>query len=143
MKRILLLLSLPLLVSCSEEKKETQSTEPVTSSKLDTTAFEVIATKHNPAVENYHILIKSGKKDSASLQEFTDLFREERCVKCNINLYDDKSVTPLVTTYPLEGQDYVLLADHYLANSTFDSPKITMYPYHDSKYKELSGKNAK
>ncbi len=101
-------------------------------------------TDHKPAAENYHVLLKTKNFDKASLQSFVDKFRQEFCSKnCNIFLYDTKSVKPLVTIYPLEDKDYLKVADHFVAQSTFEITDVWLYPFQDIKYKELGGKNWK
>jgi len=113
-----------------------------TTEKLDTTTYEILVTDHKPAAENYHVFLKTKNFDKASLQSFVDNFRQEFCSKnCNIFLYDTKSVKPLVTIYPLGDKDYLKLADHFVAQSTFDMTDVLLYPFQDIKYKELGGKN--
>jgi hypothetical protein len=52
-------------------------------------------------------------------------------------------VQPLVTIYPLGNKDYLKVADHFVAQSTFDMNDVWLYPFQDIKYKELGGKNWK
>lgn len=112
--------------------------------KLDSATYEILATDHQPVVENFHILLKTDKLDKVSLQDFVDRFRQEFCnIKCNISLYDDKAIKSLVTKYPLGDKEYLKVADHFVATSTFDMTGLWLYPFQDIKYKELGGKNWK
>lgn len=64
-------------------------------------------------------------------------------MQCNINIIDAKDIYPLITEYPLDGKDYLYVADHFVAIVTFDDTSVWMYPYQDSKYRDLGGKNWK
>ena len=58
--------------------------------------------------------------------------------------YDSKEIYPLCKQYPLEGNDYILVADHFISESSFDCPnEIWWYPYQDSLYKKYGGRNWK
>ncbi|PRY03626.1 hypothetical protein CLV24_1402 [Pontibacter ummariensis] len=97
-------------------------------STLDPKGHEVLATKHNAMVENFYILVKSPAVDSVALSTFVKKFRKENCDKCNIKLYDDPCVIPLMLQYPLKKEEYELLADHFVASSTFDSNAVYLFP---------------
>ena len=128
----------------SETTADSTITSGPIAQKLDRTTFEILATDHQPIVENFHILLKPGKFDTVYLQDFVDKFRGEFCnMKCNISLYDDKAIKSLVTKYPLSDKEYLKVADHFIATSTFDMNEIWLYPFQDIKYKELGGKNWK
>ena len=63
---------------------------------------------------------------------------------CNINLFDDKSVSSLIDKYPLSNSEYIKVADHFIALSSFETPNsFSWYPYQDFQYKEFGGKNWK
>lgn len=145
-----------LINSCGQNDTKTLSQtaiEPVVDNKtesvpkvvkLDSTTYEILVTDHQPAVENFHVLLKSGDFDKQSLQDFVDKFRQELCnQKCNISIYDDKGIKSLVTKHPLEGREYLKVADHFVASSTFDMTDVWLYPFQDIRYKELGGKNWK
>lgn len=112
--------------------------------ELITTNFETLATNHNSTVENFHLAIKNVLSDEFALQKFVDKFRSSSCKKdCNIQIYDDSSVKSLTTKYPLNDNEYLHLADHFVAWSMFDAHEVWIYPFQDIKYKELGGKNWK
>jgi hypothetical protein len=113
--------------------------------KIDSCLYEIISTNHSPRVENFKVLYKGEKIDDEFLPYFFDAFRETHATKdCNISLFDDKSVAPLIDKTPLEGTDYIKVADHFIAMSTFDSPNMVWrYPYQDILYKEYGGNNWK
>ena len=63
--------------------------------------------------------------------------------KCNIRVYDDLVIKDLINKYPLNDEEYLLFADHFIADLDFNSTKIQLYPFQDIKYKELGGTNWK
>jgi len=123
--------------------KEAKKNKPFT--ELDPSEYEIIKKGHYPAVQNFHVLIKKKGFDKDYLHEFTQRFRNKYCtMNCNVNLYDTKSILPLIDVYPLEANQYIQFADHYLSMSTFDAPEVkSWYPYQDFLYKEYGGKNWK
>lgn len=111
---------------------------------LDKNTYEILGTNHYPTTENYCVLIKNISIQKETLQKFADKFRQEYCKKqCNIDLVDSKTVYPLIYKYPLDGADYLLVADHLVASSSFDYNSVQMYPLQDSQYNKLGGKNWK
>jgi hypothetical protein len=135
----------------SEESLETvdsptnlMSADLATIMPLDSSKFKLLTTNHKPAVENYYVYIKNMSMEKDSLQIFVNSFRNEYCkMKCNIKLYDDPNFGELVSKYPLSDNEYLKLADHFVAESTFDMREVWMYPFQDIKYKNLGGKNWK
>ena len=119
--------------------------QEIEAAKLDTSLYEIIKTPHAPTVQNFEVLIKFKELNKESIKEFIEKFRKEYCAnKCNIFLYDSKEIIDLIDKKPLEGNDYIKVADHFVAMSTFDSPDyLSWYPFQDSLYKEYGGKNWK
>ena len=113
--------------------------------KFDENSFEIIKTEHNSSVQNFYILIKFKEFDRESIFEFTKKFRSKYCeMDCNINIYDSKSIIPLLDKYPLEKKEYIKVADHFITMSTFDASNVkSWYPYQDFQYKNYGGKNWK
>ncbi|PKP51943.1 MAG: hypothetical protein CVT92_11175 [Bacteroidetes bacterium HGW-Bacteroidetes-1] len=113
--------------------------------KLDPNSYEILKTEHNAAVENFHVLIKFSDFDKDMIFDFVKKFRNENCTRnCNVLVYDTKSILPLIDKYPLQGKEYIQLADHFVAMSTFDAPNLkSWYPYQDFQYKDYGGKNWK
>jgi hypothetical protein len=114
-------------------KKDTESTIyalskkfellAVSSSKnIDTSTYQILGVKHNDVVENWYILIQGIPIEEKTLKVFTKQFRDEFCKKPgNINLIDNYSIYPLITEYPLEGDKYIFVADHFVAMIIFDT----------------------
>jgi hypothetical protein len=114
------------------------------STLLNKNTYEILGTNHHPTTENYCVLIKNIAIQKDTLQKFADKFRHEYCEKqCNIDLIDNNSAYPLIYKYPLDGADYLLVADHLVASSSFDYNRVQMYPLQDSQYKKLGGNNWK
>ena len=113
--------------------------------ELQPSEYEIIKTTNNSAVQNFHVLVKQSKFDKDYLLQFTKRFRAEHCTSnCNVDLYDTKSILPLIGVYPLNKSQYIQFADHYLSMSTFDAPEVkSWYPLQDFQYKEYGGKNWK
>jgi hypothetical protein len=119
-------------------------TEKNTSQNLDESNYELLKTRHNSAVQNFHLYVRYKDYDEKALQEFIDAYKAKYCtMACNINLYDDKSIADLIGKYPLEKKEYLKFADHFIATASNDSPEVWMYPYQDTKYKEYGGRNWK
>jgi hypothetical protein len=123
--------------------KKTQGNKPL--ADLDPSEYEIIKTRHNSAVQNFHVLITKKSFDKDYLNEFSERFRKKHCtMNCNLNIYDTKSIEPLIGVYPLDKKQYLEFADHLLSISTFDAVEVKdWYPYQDFKYKEYGGKNWK
>lgn len=154
MKKVLLSLYIvsALFSGCSSKERnstintseKTQESSEVKYLPLDENAYEILATDHNNTVENYYVLIKNTVIDKNSLQIFVNKFRQEYCKnQCSINIVDSKEIYPLITKYPLQGKEYIKVADHFVAMSDFSVNDIWMYPYQDIQYKEYGGKNWK
>jgi hypothetical protein len=109
--------------------------------KTDPRTYQILGIDHNAAVENWYILIKDIPVEKGTLEVFVRRFRDEYCKKeSNINLVDDAAVYPLITTYPLEGKNYLTVADSFIAMALFDSAEVWMYPFQDAMYRDLGGK---
>lgn len=113
--------------------------------KLDPNSYEIFKTEHNSQVQNFHVLIKSEGFNKETIHDLINKFRTEHCKgNCNVNIYDSKSISELISKYPLEKKEYIELADHFVAMSSFDAPDLkTWYPFQDFQYKEYGGKNWK
>jgi hypothetical protein len=113
--------------------------------ELKQSDYEILKTNHNSAVQNFDVLLKHSKFDKEYLYQFTKQFRAEKCtISCNISLYDSKSIRSLISVYPLNKNQYLKLADHFLSMSTFDAVEVkSWYPYQDVQYEEYGGKNWK
>ena len=124
------------LVSSRDEEKQLYG-------NLDPKEFEIIKVSHKPVVQNFHVLVKYVNFDKKYVYQFIKKFRAEHCTRnCNVLVYDSKSILPLIEVYPLNGEDYIKLADHLVSMSTFDATEIRdWYPYQDTKYKEYGGRN--
>jgi hypothetical protein len=113
--------------------------------RLDPATFEVFFEKHYSNIENCHIYILQPDMDKDKARAFCKSFIKYNCKgNCNISIYDSKDIKNLLGVYPLKGDDYIELADHFIAQSSSDSPEsVWWYPYQDIQYKEYGGKNWK
>jgi hypothetical protein len=50
-----------------------------------------------------------------------------------INLIDDSSIYPLITKHPLDGSEYLKVADHFVAMVYFGTNDVQIYPFQDIK----------
>lgn len=100
--------------------------------QLDESLYEIISTRHNHAVENFHVYYKNKELDKEPLLRFCKGFREKYCTKqANIYLYDincDK-LKALIDMYPLRGEDETYMAEHNIAASIMGcEDSIWLYP---------------
>jgi hypothetical protein len=106
--------------------------------------YRILGIDHQNIVDNYYVLIKDVPLEANHLNLFVKRFREKYCkIPSNIYLVDDQSIYPLMTQYPLDGDDYLNVADHFVALVPFDSDDVWMYMYQDLRYNELGGKSRK
>lgn len=155
---VMVFLSAFILISCkssNKEKKEPEFnfSEFIKEDSIKTAYFtkkfknryEIVGTNHNKAVGNFYVLINDISINKDTLQEFASAFRSiNNYRKSNLNIIDNKDIYPLVKEYPLQGKDYLKVADHLVGTSSFDSPEqVILYPYQDIYYKEQGGKNWK
>lgn len=114
-------------------------------STLTASTYKILGIDHNDTVENWYVLVINIPIERKSLTLFTKRFRDEYCKKeSNINLIDNPDIYPLITKYPLiNGEDYIKVADHFVAMKVFDMEDLWMYPFQDSQYKEFGGSNWK
>ncbi|HRG88218.1 MAG TPA: hypothetical protein PLW44_04300 [Chitinophagales bacterium] len=130
----------------SETSNDTTTTETSVAQQpaLSADEYEIIGTNHNTAVKNFYVLVKKPGFNQASLTELIKKFKAEHCSgDCNVMLYDSKEISHLLTKYPLENDEYILMADHFIADGLFGSDYVSWYPYQDFKYRDLGGKNWK
>lgn len=127
------------------KRKLVHENKRIIQKKLDSQIYEILSTNHYPKAENFNVFYEGQKIDDKSLNYFFDSFRENFATKdCNINLFDDKSIISLIDKYPLTKSEYIKVADHFVALSSFETPNdISWYPYQDFQYKEYGGKNWK
>lgn len=127
------------------KRKLVHENKRIIQKKIDHKIYEILSTNHYPKVENFNVFYKVKNVDQKSLNYFFDSFRENFATKdCNINLFDDKSIKSLIDKYPLSKAEYLKVADHFVALSSFETPNnFSLYPYQDFQYKEYGGKNWK
>jgi hypothetical protein len=112
--------------------------------KLNPETYQILGINHNDVVENWYILIKNISIEENELKVFVKNFRDDYCKKpSNINLIDNDKIYPLITKYPLVGDEYITVADHFVGYAIFDIDDVWIYPYQDIKYKEYGGYNWK
>lgn len=111
--------------------------------RVDIATYEILLVKGTDPT-NYHVVIKNSKPTEEAVFEFAKAFKEEKSktAACNIHVYDSKAIVPLLEKYPLKGDEYVLLADHYVGLYDFSGMEW-WYPLQDSQYKDYGGKNWK
>lgn len=103
--------------------------------------YQILYSKKQGRVINFHILLLWKEFDENKLEKLTKCIKLEKSPNsnCNISIYDSKEIVNLIEKYPLEGKDYVKLADHFVYNLSFDG--MTMYyPLKDVLYKKYGGK---
>lgn len=104
--------------------------------------YQVLYSKEQGRVINYHILLLSKGLTENELENLTNCIKKEKSpsLNCNISIYDTADIISLIEKYPLKGTDYVRLADHYVYLLSFDGMSM-YYPLKDVQYKEYGGKH--
>lgn len=121
--------------------KEDTNVTKIDLSKLN---YKIISTTENNVSKNYNIFLNEKNLSKDDISSFINQFREKNCSSCTINIFDTEDIKNLIDKYPLKGTEYIKFADHFVATSTFDSPKmVNFYPFQDLQYKEYGGVNFK
>ncbi|MBQ9205158.1 MAG: hypothetical protein IJP90_07945 [Treponema sp.] len=111
--------------------------------KISDTEYKILK-EVSTTVNNIYVLYLGdnfSKKKAIALNEY---LRNSKKLLGNIYIFDDEKASELIDNNSLEKDNYVFLADHFIAMSTFDIPKsVIYYPYQDNQYKALGGKNFK
>jgi hypothetical protein len=106
--------------------------------------YEIISVTENNVSKNYNIYLGINNLSKNEISSFIKQFRERNCSTCSISIFDTKTIKDLIEVYPLSKNEYLKFADHFVAWSTFDAPKmVSFYPFQDSKYREYGGENFK
>jgi tetratricopeptide (TPR) repeat protein len=102
-------------------------------------------TSTGPGINNFYILtkVKLSNKDQASL--FVKRLRAHaRFNRGNIYIFDDIEALKLFNTPQLFKKDYIYVAEHFMAMSTFDATDyIWWFPYIDDDYRNYGGTKSK
>ena len=93
-------------------------------------------------VTNYYIKNITSKLNEPDLYDFAKAIQKQVGGKCNIYIYSSDSVKDLMTKYPLQGEEYLKVADAFVYLLAFDGA-YSFYPFQDIQYKEFGGKNWK
>ena len=105
--------------------------------------YQVLYSKKIGTLTNYNILLLRKELNEKELETLSKCIKKEKSPNsdCNISIYDDASIIPLIDKYPLNDKEYVKLADHFVYMLTFDGFTMMYYPLKDSQYEEYEGKN--
>lgn len=105
--------------------------------------YQILYSKKIGTAVNIYVLLLWKDFDRDSLNKLAKFIKtkDSNGRKCNIHLYDTPDIVPLIEKYPLEGQEYVEVADHYVFMLSFDGYPF-YYPLVDSQYQKfLGGRN--
>lgn len=102
--------------------------------------YQILYKKNIGTTKNIRVLaLKSFSEDQLAKLAKQIRSKEPYGAKCNVAIYDSKSIVPLIEKYPLSKEDYVKLADHFLYELYFDNTAV-YYPLVDIQYKQYGGK---
>jgi hypothetical protein len=106
--------------------------------------YQVLYSKYVGTTNNLYILLLWKDFDEDRLEKLANYIKREKSPQenCNINIYDSKDIVHLIEKYPIKGQEYVDVADHYVYMLTFDGMGW-YYPLKDALYIEYGGKKPK
>lgn len=102
---------------------------------LDPKTYEIVKTDPQGQCKNYHILIKFKDRSLENFNDFVKRFKAQFSSKgkiCTITFYSSKSISHLMTKYPLSKSEYKQLAKNTIAGWDFDTKTITLNPYSDA-----------
>lgn len=104
--------------------------------------YEVMLKDIQGTVTNYYIKNNTCKLDDSDLYNFAKAIQKHVGGKCNIYIYSSDKVKDLMTKYPLQGEEYLKVADAFVYSLGFDGT-YSFYPFQDIQYKEFGGRNWK
>ncbi len=127
------------------ESKLVHKNNKLIENKLDESLFEIVNRKSMPTCEDFLIYYKGKIEGRNEIEIFIKRFREQNSIKqSNITVVDNKTVISLAERYDLSDIEYVTLAEHLVAISSFDCPEyVSWYPYQDINYINKGGMNLK
>ena len=106
--------------------------------------YQILYHKNIGDITTYHVLLLWDNFNEENLKDLAEFITEKESSNgsCNIYIYDSKDIEPLIGKYPLEGKEYVDVAEHLVLTRTFDG-MVLYYPMIDWYYKECGGKKTK
>ena len=121
-----------------------------TSGNMDTAKYkenqdyQILFFRNVGSLTNYYVLLLWDDFTEDSLKALADYIKEEENPNgsCNIHIYDSKDILPLMEKYPLEPDEYVDVAEHFVFTRVFDGT-TDYYPLIDWYYKECGGTKTK
>ena len=132
--------------------------EPV--EKIDNTTYlynklnvELLIENHYPIAHNYWFYLKDGasKENKKTLTEKSMVLAahlRKQGIQIAIKFMDTNNLYHLVGVYPMEKNDYIPFAEHFVSdyNISADGERqnsVWLYPYIDGRYLEYGGKRMK
>lgn len=97
--------------------------------------YEIVTTNHMAQCKNYHILLKFKDHSQNKINDFVKGFIAQYSDKgkiCTITMYTSKSISELMTKYPLSKSEYKKLAKYTIASWSFDTNEVWLDPYKDA-----------
>lgn len=104
--------------------------------------YEIMHKDKQGTVTNYYIKNITCKLNEHDLYDFAKAIQKQVGGKCNIYIYSSDKVKDLMTKYPLQGEEYLKVADAFVYSIDFDGA-YSFYPFQDIQYKEFGGENWK
>lgn len=97
------------------------------------------------AIKNFYILAKKEiSSKNQALLFIKRLQKNKNFNNANVYIFDDLKALKMFDKQTLIGKDYIYVAEHFIAMSTFDSKdNIWWLPYIDDNYKNYGGKKSK
>jgi hypothetical protein len=119
-----------------------ESDSATTDKFLENKDYQILYSKTQGTVTNYRVLVLWKNFNETKLNKLAKAIKEEKSPysKCSISIYDSKDIVPLIEKYPIVGQEYVKLADHFVFELMFDGMTL-YYPLKDSQYRIYGGTN--
>lgn len=138
MKKLLLLLLTTtfIIMGCGESSKPSAFEE--------NRDYEIIKINKSATLNNIYALVLADSCNEQRLDSLAKHIAQEKSpnIQCNVHIYDSKEIQHLMEKYPIEGQEYVDVADHFVYMLSFDGMGW-YYPLKDALYIEYGGKHPK
>ena len=101
--------------------------------------YEIMHKDITGTVTNYYIKNITCKLNEPDLYDFAKAIQKQIGGKCNIYIYSSDKVKDLMTRHPLQGEEYLKVADAFVYSLYFDGT-YSFYPYQDILYKQFGGR---
>lgn len=150
--RNLIIVIASFIISCNSPKKEIYVPESGNLADIasNMSGLALFSEIHNERNDIYCFLLPNNKtfnkKSLAKEAKVINSLLWKKGKEVSLRFYDHPNTKDLFDIYPLEKEDYIFMAEHYVGEYTtysngIDDSFAYMYPFINSQYKKFGGKN--